>query len=168
MVDFDKHIGLAIKFCKTQFLNYNHLSEDIQQIAYVGLWRACQSFDETKNKKFSTFAYRCMLNEVLKFLKEENKFYSISVNYKVDGEDGCVDLIDIQPSKTNDYEFDLIDTIKSRLKNKVKQREIETLELYLNGYSKREISKIQGVKDDAVRIRIEKCLKALSEDNFFE
>ena len=38
--------------------------EDMQQIAGIGLWKACLAFDEGTGAKFATFAYRCIRNEV--------------------------------------------------------------------------------------------------------
>lgn len=39
--------------------------EDTQQIGRIGLWRACLTFDRTGKGKFSTYACKCIKNEIL-------------------------------------------------------------------------------------------------------
>ncbi len=153
MVDFDKHIGLAVEFCKNQFQNYSHLSEDIQQQAYIGLWRACRTFDDTKGYEFSTYAYKCMKNEVLVFLRKENKHTSVIVD---------TNLIDTQTtqrySECNKFiktQSDLLEIVNPKFK--------ETFRLYTEGYKQTEIVEIQGLDKSTVSLRIKDCIKTIKQ-----
>ena len=46
--------------------------EDIVQTGRVGLVRAANTFDESKNYMFSTYAYKCIKNEILLYLRYKN------------------------------------------------------------------------------------------------
>lgn len=164
MVDFDKYIGLAVEFCKDRFSNYKYLAEDIQQQAYLGLWKACQTFDATKGFEFSTYAYRCMSTEVFSYLKIEKRFYSVATNYKLDNQEGAIDLIDLQVAEPDKERFDLL-VIQSELADKVKPKVFEAVNLCAKGYIKSDIAQIQGVSTTTVTNRIRKCAEILKNKN---
>ena len=44
--------------------------EDSSQVALIGLWKACQSYDTTQSQ-FSTFAWRCVWNELSQHLQRQ-------------------------------------------------------------------------------------------------
>lgn len=46
------------------------LTDDLLQEGYIGLWKATILFDETKGYAFSTFAIRCIKNEMMLFLRK--------------------------------------------------------------------------------------------------
>jgi len=45
--------------------------DDLIGAARLGLWKACLSFDPSLGTRFSTFAIRCIANEVKLFLRQE-------------------------------------------------------------------------------------------------
>lgn len=45
--------------------------DDLQQLALIGLWKACETYEKSKGYKFSTYAVRCCKNEILKVLRKE-------------------------------------------------------------------------------------------------
>lgn len=47
--------------------------EDLKQEALLGLWKAVNNFDKTKNLRFSTFAYRVIQNEINYYLRKAKK-----------------------------------------------------------------------------------------------
>jgi len=47
--------------------------DDIVQIGMMGLTKAAQTFNRSKNIKFSTYASRCINNEILMYYRKENK-----------------------------------------------------------------------------------------------
>ena len=59
------------------FLNQNFknsaFDEDVQQVAKMGLWKACLAFDESRGVSLSTFAYSIMRNEVLVYFRAQKK-----------------------------------------------------------------------------------------------
>jgi RNA polymerase sporulation-specific sigma factor len=62
--------------------------EDLIQCGMVGLCKAADTWDETKSE-FSTYASRCILNEIGMEFKRRNKHNGIlSLDYEVTGKDG--------------------------------------------------------------------------------
>jgi RNA polymerase sporulation-specific sigma factor len=54
--------------------SYNRTDHDeITSVAYVGYIKAINGFDPRKKVKFVTFAFRCITNEILFYLRNENK-----------------------------------------------------------------------------------------------
>lgn len=49
-------------------------NQDIIQNGYVGLIKAVDSFDESTGNTFSTYAARCIFNEILMDLRRQNKY----------------------------------------------------------------------------------------------
>lgn len=50
------------------------VNQDIIQNGYVGLIKAIDSFDESTGNTFSTYAARCIFNEILMDLQRQNKY----------------------------------------------------------------------------------------------
>lgn len=48
-----------------------HLWEDLLSAARLGLWKACLSFDESRRVQFSTYAGKCIENEIQLLLRRE-------------------------------------------------------------------------------------------------
>ena len=68
------HYVIHEKFQGFQTIIPGHEYEDIVQVGNIGLWKACISFDESKKISFSTYAIKCIINEILLSLrKEKNK-----------------------------------------------------------------------------------------------
>lgn len=61
--------------------------EDIFQLGLIGLWKAIQTFDETKNIKFNTYTARCIRNEINAELERVN-----AQKRQLDREGMCISL----------------------------------------------------------------------------
>lgn len=48
-------------------------NQDVIQNGYIGLIKAVDSFDESMGNTFSTYATRCIFNEILMDLRRQNK-----------------------------------------------------------------------------------------------
>ena len=101
-----------------QKLDYNKNDrEDLIHEGAIGLLKSIKSFDDKKGIRFSTYAFCCIKNEMLYYLRK-NQYNYIYVN---------------------DYIYDdieLIETIKSYdidiLENLIKNEMLESLKQYLN------------------------------------
>ena len=62
---------LAYYFAK-KFRNQSDF-DDIAQTAMIGLIKAAKTFDENKKRKFSTYASRCIQNEINMYFRKEKK-----------------------------------------------------------------------------------------------
>ena len=77
------NLNLAYFFAK----KFRHQKDfdDIAQTAVIGLIKAARTYNETKNYKFSTYASKCINNEILMYFRKEKKHQRLN----------CVSLDDI-------------------------------------------------------------------------
>ena len=61
--------------------------EEYYDLAAIGLCKAANNFDETKGFKFSTYAYRCMNNEVLNQIRKESRCVTPLLIFDMDEDD---------------------------------------------------------------------------------
>ena len=43
--------------------------DDIRQLGYIGLWKACEKYDASLNTKFSPYAVKAIRGEIIKYLR---------------------------------------------------------------------------------------------------
>lgn len=67
-----ENMGLAWRVVK-EFISTGIEYDDLRSLAYLGLVKAAKSFDPEKGYKFSSFANRCMRNEILLYLRQRRK-----------------------------------------------------------------------------------------------
>lgn len=72
LMDYEKLIYSVIH----NYKNYYDL-EDLKQVGYIALLKACKNYSADKNTKFSTYAYLYIKGEVLKYVREDR---AIKVN----------------------------------------------------------------------------------------
>lgn len=58
------------------FKGYFRFKDDLLSSGYLGLCKACKRFDESKGFRFTTFASKCVINEMRMFLRKEFKHYN--------------------------------------------------------------------------------------------
>lgn len=68
----EKNISLIYYIVK-KFSNTGISYDELCSIAYVGYAKALDTFEYDRNVKFSTYAYNCIKNEILFFLRKEKK-----------------------------------------------------------------------------------------------
>lgn len=88
MVDFEQHKGLVGMTFNKYFTKVKKHEEDLMQCGYLGLWKACQTFDESKGFAFSTYAVKCIRNEMAIWLRSELKYWYYTTDIIVENEDG--------------------------------------------------------------------------------
>lgn len=68
-----------IHYAASRFKNYPVSHDELFSIALVGFTNALEHFQNDKNTKFSTFAMKCMNNEILHSLRSETKHIKNSI-----------------------------------------------------------------------------------------
>lgn len=88
------------------------MTDDLISIGTIGLIKGIDSYKENKKTKITTYAARCIQNEILMYFRANSKrnndiLLSDAIGYDKDGQE--IDLIDVLEDKKIDYE-DLINT----------------------------------------------------------
>ena len=68
-----EHNLRLVVYIARKFENTKVGIEDLISIGTIGLIKAVNTFDPTKNIKLATYASRCIENEILMFLRRNNK-----------------------------------------------------------------------------------------------
>lgn len=150
--------------------------DDLISIGSIGLIKAINSFDNTKNIRLATYAARCIDNEILMFIRTSKKTKAeVFLNESIgkDKDDNEITLMDVIEKEETciDDEIDLKFKIKelyNKMKEVLKDREINILKLRfgLNGIkpkTQNEIASMFGISRSYVS-RIEtKAIHKLSE-----
>lgn len=103
MINFEDNISLVGKVYQNYYARFKWLKEDLIQVGSIGLWRACKSFNEEKNTCFSTYAFKCIKNEMAMLLRKECKHYEYCVELDI-LQDGSYDKYLIDTKARNEQE----------------------------------------------------------------
>lgn len=143
--------------------------DDTLSCCLLGLVKAAKGFDETKGYAFATFATKCMENEILMYLRKQNKIYkheelfSSLIQIRDNGDEYNVSEALLE-DKTNNNIEEWIDreVMKITLRKamiKLKPRERQILCDYANGNTQRELAIKYGLSQSYIS-RIIHCCRA--------
>ena len=107
------NIGL-VPFTYDTFFRHSYdpeLMEDIIQIGYLGLMRAVDKFDESRNVKFSVFAIKVIKQFIIQGAK--NLTYALGTRNKRDGEIGESNALPFSYFETQDKQGHTINIIET-------------------------------------------------------
>ena len=93
----EKNLRLVVYIAK-KFDSSGVNIEDLISIGTIGLMKAVNSYDLDKNIKLATYASRCIENEILMFLRKNNRIkteVSIDEPINIDAEGNDLSLADI-------------------------------------------------------------------------
>lgn len=79
----EMHIRLVPYVIHKYFKPHYSLLEEYVAVGNIGLCKAAQKYDPTRNIAFSTFATKCICNEVLVFIRKEKK-HQMALSYDAD------------------------------------------------------------------------------------
>jgi len=147
--------------------NYNDQDELIS-VGSIGLMKAVKSYDINKGHSFSTYAARCIQNEILMLLRSQKKYmHEISIEEKIgtDKDGNEISLIDVLQDTKNSVEEKaetavLFSKLLKFIENNLTKREKEilTLRYGLDGgipMTQNEVAKILNISRSYIS-RIEK------------
>ena len=87
---------LAYKFgCNMNIIH----DEDMMQNIKLALYKAVVTFDESKGNAFSTYAYKCMLNEYNYSFRNKNNKIKYATNEVYDKEEKLVSIMELIPDE---------------------------------------------------------------------
>ena len=140
-----------------KYLNSGEDVEDLAGIARIGMIKAIKSFDPSKGVKFSTYASRCMTNEILMYFRKEKKHKSnISIEQPLsyDGEGNEMKLGDLVDSG-DDILGEIVEREEIiRLRQAVEQLggrdRVIIEEMYFKGKTQKQVSELLGLSQSHI------------------
>lgn len=113
----ERNLRLVVYIAK-KFENTNTNLEDLISIGTIGLMKAINTFDVSKNIKLATYASRCIENEILMYLRKTSKLkseVSIDEPLNTDGDGNELLLSDILGNDEDTVFKDLEEEIDRKL-----------------------------------------------------
>jgi len=168
-----KHnIRLVLSRITNKYRTVNYDKKDLVAIGNIGLIKAVETFDFKKNIKFSTYAIKCIDNEIGMFIKKlEKDKYTDSINKIITKDKNCQELIleDIIQDKTDiieDYIKNETNLLIRELINQLPQNEKQIIIMYFGFfgskiYTQQEISKKLNISQSYVSRILKKILKKI-------
>lgn len=150
------NIRLVLYQVTNSFETVNYDKRELVSIGNIGLMKAVETFDMSKNIEFSTYAVRCINNEILMFLKKQKKYQNIDsldkpIYHDKDGHslklgDIIYDENDMTEKYIDDEEYRIIRQIVNNLPNPDKKIVMLYFGFYNNQtYTQREIADIVSI-----------------------
>ena len=140
----------------------------MQQVVMLGLWKACLKFDPSRGLKLSTFAYRCMRNELLMYLRKDDMSRQmkcgvtvLSLNAEMEGGDSFEEILgggDFTNEVNERIDLErMLDTLPERQKRMLIMRNIEDM-------SQQQIGNIEKCSRSRVSRLITTAKEQLNQD----
>ena len=172
----ERNLRLVVYIAK-KFENSGVNIEDLISIGTIGLMKAINSFNLDKNIKLATYASRCIENEILMYLRKNNKIkteVSIDEHINTDSEGNDLSLADILGTD-NDSIFKSVEDNDNKKVLEVaikklddREKTIMQLRYGFNGYdelTQKEVAEKLGISQSYIS-RIEKKVINNLKKNF--
>ena len=132
----------------------NRFDDDFQQIARLGLWKACLRYDEAKGK-FSTYAVTAIENEIKRELsKMSRKPIVISLDTSIRDTSDDADILTISEVCISEQDVEFIDT--TWVDKELTDRQKRILSLLYDGMTQTEIAKEIGISHTMISQEVSK------------
>ena len=171
----ERNLRLVVYIAK-KFENSGVNIEDLVSIGTIGLMKAINSYDLSKNIKLATYASRCIENEILMYLRKNNKIkaeISIDEPINTDSEGNDLSLADILGTD-NDSIFKHVEEsdnkkvlIKAIKKLNKREKTIMQLRYGFNGLdelTQKEVADKLGISQSYISRIEKKVIKKLKKD----
>ncbi len=132
--------------------------EDLESIAYIGLIKAVDTFDISKGFAFSTYAVRCIKNQILMYLRKHKN--CISINTEVVDTLTLEDMIGDKKSLDGMQAIDYLSLLNGILNEKEKRMII----LSYNDVIQADIAKKEKVEQSVISRRLKKIKNKIKEN----
>lgn len=152
--------------------------EDLISIGTIGLIKAINSYDKDKNIKLATYASRCIENEILMYLRRNNKTrmeVSIDEPLNVDWDGNELLLSDILGTDEDVIYKDIEDEVERKLLNRAidklsaREKQIVDLRFGLSStdgseLTQKEVADLLGISQSYISRLEKKIIKRLKRD----
>ena len=161
-----------------KYHNLDREKEDMLSIGTIGLIKAINTFNPLKNIKLATYASRCIENEILMFLRRNNKVkYEVSIDepLNVDWDGNELLLSDILGTDEDVISKGLEDEVDRRLLRQalglLSERERSIIELRFGidrkdgkEFTQKEVADMMGISQSYISRLEKKIMKRLKKE----
>lgn len=155
MIDFEPNVCLVYKVFNSRFSDFRWIEEDLIQEGMIGLWNACQTYDSSRGTSFSTYAVRCISNQMGMYIRKEKKYAGVmSLDALIDPDKGLATYEDMQIDE-EDQDSALLHNILEMCKD---IEHIDLLQKRLEGYTIKELSEQYNVSSVCICERLKKVI----------
>ena len=164
MVDFDRNVCLVYKVYNRKFSGFGYLCEDLIQEGMLGLWNACQAFDESRGVAFSTYATKCITRAMVDFIRKEmrHKKNQLSIDELIDPERSS-DTFEIFAGEDTSKEIMKKLVIEEALNILDKTEAASIVRMKLEGMSQAAIAKKLKISEATVSERLAAAYKQVRD-----
>lgn len=134
---FYENKGLVWYVFKRNYKRTKRYRDDIIQSGYLGLWKACLTYKDDLKIKFSTYAYRCINNEMMKYVTNQLRYEGRYDTFTMLENKADLDVNDLVVDESS-FDDVYINNILDCTQNK------EIFELLLQGFTYDEIAEKVG------------------------
>ncbi|HBY21197.1 MAG: sporulation sigma factor SigE [Clostridiales bacterium GWE2_32_10] len=172
----ERNLRLVVYLAK-RFENVGIGLEDLVSIGNIGLIKAINTFEANKNIKLATYASKCIENEILMFIRKNNKTrFEVSIDepLNVDWDGNQLLLADIlggdEASISKDIETEIDFRILRKCVDKLNIREKKIIELRYGIYkdgdelTQKEVADELGISQSYISRLEKKIIKKLKKD----
>ena len=171
----ERNLRLVVYIAK-KFENTGIGIEDLISIGTIGLMKAINTYNTTKNIKLATYASRCIENEILMFLRRSNKLkieISIDEPLNQDGDGNELLLSDILGTEPDIASKNLEDEVDRKLLRasieKLNNRERNIMELrfgFITGKERtqKEVADMLGISQSYISRLEKKIISKMRKD----
>jgi RNA polymerase sigma factor (sigma-70 family) len=147
---FDKHYAKVFRLCKGYFNGSEALASDSAQEVFIKIWESLDSFRGKSN--VSSWIYRISVNTCLLNLRKQSTKKEKATTV-------------FPPIAAEQYSFEEEDRLQKMYAciQKLEEKDKMTTLMMLEGISYQEISEVVGITQEALRVRIHRIKKNLTQ-----
>ena len=157
--------------------NYKGISfdkKDLVSIGIFGLIRAIDTFDFEKGFEFTTYAVKCINNEILLYFKKLKRYKKVDsldktvFNYRDGSETKLSDILSDDKDFVEDIENEDVNRVLRELVEELDDREREIIMMYFGFYdgklySQKDISEKFNITHQSISLIIKRVLRDLTK-----
>lgn len=169
----ENNVKLVYYLVRKSFLENGDYDELIST-GFIGLVKAAKTFDEDKQIKFATYASKCIVNEILMFLRKRDRLrkngiicLSMEANFQVSEEKANHrhSPLNFQTLLADDTDIEAEYIERTSLQQALESlnaRDRELLEMnYMRNMGQREIASYYGISQSYVSRKLVRAIKEL-------
>ena len=168
----EHNIRLVLHQVSTKFKSVEYDKKDLVSIGNIGLMKAVTTFNKAYKVEFSTYAARCIDNEILMFLRQLKKNQKLdsldrTITHDEEGKELKIkDTISDESDIVEDYEKNITYKIIREIVKKLPDRDREIIMLHFGFYNdkihtQKEIADMMSISQSYVSRIIAKIVKRI-------